>query len=92
MEARLDRLDCALVDVRMPGETGLALVEALRKRGIATPVILMTGDADPGLSERVARLGAFALISKPVSDAVILEIIEDAASQRAAATAGRSGP
>ena len=58
--------DCAIVDVRMPGETGLALAEFVRAAAENIPVILMTGDADATLAERAARCGAFALLGKPV--------------------------
>jgi len=71
-------LDCALVDVRMPGATGLALVEQLRDRGIGVPIILMTGDADAGLDQKAANLGVSALLRKPVNEAVMLDAIERA--------------
>ena len=69
-------LDCALVDVRMPGETGLALAKFLRISGIPMPVILMTGDADVTLAAKAARYGACALLAKPLTDAVLVEAIE----------------
>ena len=70
------RLDCALVDVRMPGETGFTLVKFLRASGIPMPVILMTGDADVTLTAKAARYGACVLLAKPLTDAVLVEAIE----------------
>ncbi|RPI55100.1 MAG: response regulator [Acidobacteria bacterium] len=70
------RVDCALVDVRMPGETGFTLVKFLRASGIPMPVILMTGDADVTLTAKAARCGAFALLAKPLTDAALVEAIE----------------
>ena len=72
------RLDCALVDVRMPGETGFMLVKFLRASGISVPVILMTGDADVTLRTRAARYGACVLLAKPLTDTALVEAIETA--------------
>ncbi len=72
------RLDCALVDVRMPGETGFMLVKFLRASGISVPVILMTGDADVTLKTKAARYGACVLLAKPLTDTALVEAIETA--------------
>lgn len=85
-----ESIDCALVDVRMTGETGLALTKLLRTAGITIPVILMTGDADVKLAAKAARCGAFALLSKPLNDAAIVEAIEGAVAGRGSALAGRA--
>ena len=87
-----EKIDCALVDVRMTGETGLALVKLLAAAGIKIPVILMTGDADVKLAAKAARCGAFALLSKPLHDAVIVEAIEAAVAGKESALAGRADP
>ena len=76
-------IDCALVDVRMPGATGLALVEHLRAHGIGVPIILMTGDADAGLDQKAAHLGVSALLRKPVTETVMLDTIERATAASA---------
>ncbi len=85
-------LDCALVDVRMTGETGLALTKFLRISGITIPVILMTGDADVTLAAKAARCGAFALLSKPLTDDAIIEAIEAAVVGGESVLAGRADP
>jgi FixJ family two-component response regulator len=82
-------LDCALVDVRMPGETGLALVSALRAARITLPVILMTGDAEVGLVEKAERLGAVAVLAKPLAYADVVATIDTAVARR---YAGADGP
>jgi FixJ family two-component response regulator len=83
-------LDCALVDVRMPGETGLGLVSALRSARITLPVVLMTGDAEAGLVEKAQRLGASAVLAKPLSCAEVVATIETALASRAGVQANRS--
>jgi FixJ family two-component response regulator len=88
--AAADELDCALVDVRMTGETGLALANILRISGVTMPVILMTGDSDLTLGAKAARCGAFALLSKPVSESAIMDAIEAAIARGDSALAARA--
>jgi FixJ family two-component response regulator len=57
--------DAAVLDVRMPGVSGLEVLAALQKRGPSVPVILTSAFADETLSEDAARLGAVVLLSKP---------------------------
>jgi len=82
-------LDCALVDVRMPGETGLGLVSALRGAHITLPVVLMTGDAEAGLVEKAQRLGASAVLAKPLSYADVVATIDAAVAGGAPVPANR---
>lgn len=81
--------DCALVDVRMPGETGLGLVSALRSARITLPVVLMTGDAEAGLVEKAQRLGASAVLAKPLSCSDVVATIETAVAGRTRVPANR---
>jgi FixJ family two-component response regulator len=89
--ASLSGLDCALVDVRMMGETGLALANVLRISGIRIPVVLMTGDADVTLASKAARCGACALLAKPVSDASLMAAIEAAIAGKESSLAWQAG-
>ena len=56
---------CAIVDVRMPGMDGLALMDELRERKIQIPVILATGFGDVPLAVRAMKAGAIDFIEKP---------------------------
>ncbi len=56
---------CAIVDVRMPGMDGLALMGELRERRIQIPVILATGFGDVPLAVRAMKAGAVDFIEKP---------------------------
>lgn len=70
--------DCLVLDLHMPGLSGLELLELLRKRGILVPAILLTGRFDPALSERMAKAGTLTTLQKPVETSVLLEWIERA--------------
>lgn len=71
---------CILLDVRMPGMSGLALFEALLERGIAQawPVIFLTGHADVPTAVESVKRGAFDFCEKPFSDNALVDRIEQA--------------
>ena len=69
---------CVLLDLHMPGMSGLELLDTLRARGSKLPVIAMTGRSDPALKERVARAGALVLLDKPVGDDTLLSSLTSA--------------
>jgi FixJ family two-component response regulator len=78
-EAFLGRFDadsrgCVLLDVNMPEMSGLELLEFLRGRQIAIPVIIVTAQKDTALQERARRAGAFAFFEKPVDASIITAI------------------
>ena len=56
---------CLLVDIRMPGMSGLDLIEELGRRKIAIPAIVMTGHADVRAMERMRALNTVGYLSKP---------------------------
>jgi FixJ family two-component response regulator len=64
--ADLDKCGCLLLDLHMPGVSGVELLEILRARSILTPAILMTGAADGQLLERAKKCGALAFLRKPI--------------------------
>lgn len=67
--ARLERdaeIDLALVDLQMPGMGGIAFVEALRARGSALPVIVLTADGSVSRAVEAIRAGALDFLIKPV--------------------------
>lgn len=67
--------DFLISDVHMPGMSGLELLVAVRKRGLALPVVLMTGRMSPQLRQRALDGGAAALLEKPLKDTEILSLI-----------------
>lgn len=70
---------CVLLDVNMPGISGLALLERLAAAGREAPVVLFTARRDDGLREAALALGARGLLTKPVEADALLRAIADAA-------------
>jgi two-component system, LuxR family, response regulator FixJ len=69
------RPGCLILDVRMPHMTGLQLQSTLKERGIAMPVIIMTGHSDVATCTESFRNGAFDFIEKPADDDFLVERI-----------------
>jgi len=78
---------CLLLDVRMPGMSGLALFEQLIARGLleSLPVIFLTGHADVPTAVDAVKRGAFDFCEKPFSDNALVDRVEQAL-QRSAST------
>ncbi len=71
---------CLILDVRMPGMSGLQLQDELALRGIQLPIIFLTGYADVPMTAGAMRKGAVDVIVKPIDGAVLLERVHDALS------------
>ena len=69
---------CLLLDVRMPGLSGLDLQEELRRRGVPPPIIIMTGHARVPVAVRALKGGAIDFIKKPFSEESLLEQVRKA--------------
>jgi len=69
---------CLVLDVRMPGMSGLDLQQQLRELEIDVPVIIVTGHADVPMAIRAMKDGAVDFIEKPYSDQILLERIQAA--------------
>lgn len=65
-------------DIHMPKMSGIELLANLKERGIATPVILLTGDVEPDLIERARELGAKAWLVKPLKLDLFLNTVRKA--------------
>jgi two-component system response regulator DctR len=76
---------CLLLDVRMPGMSGLALFDKISQRGLAEalPVIFLTGHADVPTAVDMVKRGAFDFCEKPFSDNALVDRIEQALRQSA---------
>ncbi|HQU49202.1 MAG TPA: response regulator [Casimicrobiaceae bacterium] len=72
-------LACAIVDVRMPGMTGVELQERLAAQGSELPIVFLTGHGDVAMAVRAMKRGAFDFLEKPVDDRQLLEVVRAAA-------------
>lgn len=72
------RSGCLLLDVRMPGMSGLELQEYLKRNEINIPVIVITGHGDVPMSVRAMKEGAIDFIEKPFNDELLLDAIRNA--------------
>lgn len=82
---------CLLLDVRMPGMSGLTLFDRLLGRGLARllPTIFLTGHGDVPTAVAAVKQGAFDFIEKPLSNNALVDRIEQALSCSAQALRGR---
>ncbi|WP_198670545.1 response regulator transcription factor [Oceanicella sp. SM1341] len=71
-------VDCILSDYRMPGRSGLELLEELRGRACDVPFILMTAFLSDPLRSRALSDGALAVLDKPVDEERLLGLLESA--------------
>lgn len=71
-------VDCLITDVRMPGMSGLDLLERVRAGGSNLPVIVLTSVLDQSARARALELGAQAWLTKPVADDVLLDQLKAA--------------
>jgi two-component system, LuxR family, response regulator FixJ len=69
---------CVLLDVRLPGISGIALQEELQLRGIDLPVIMLTGYSEVSVAVRALQQGAFDFIEKPFHDEQLLSCVAQA--------------
>jgi FixJ family two-component response regulator len=66
------RFGCLIVDVKMPGMTGLELLQRLQAQGASPPVIIITSVTDSIARARAREFGAHAYLTKPVAEEVLL--------------------
>ena len=69
---------CLLLDVRMPGVSGLELQRQLRSDGSPVPIIFMTGHGNIPMSVRAMKAGAFEFLTKPCRDEDLLSVVNQA--------------
>lgn len=88
---RQDAPGCLVLDVRLPGTSGLDFQERLAAHGIDLPVILMSGHGDVPMTVRGMKAGALDFLLKPFRDQDMLDIVSRAIAQDTARRAARVG-
>jgi two-component system, NtrC family, nitrogen regulation response regulator NtrX len=76
--AKAQRFDLILSDVVMPGRDGIALLEDLKSAGVASPAVMMSGQATIEMAVKATRLGASDFLEKPISTDKLLLTVENA--------------
>ncbi len=84
-----ERCGCLVLDVRMPGMSGLELQERLAAQGTPLPIIIVTGHGDIPMAVRAMKAGAVDFLEKPFNNQQLLERITAALRSDAAAQAER---
>ncbi len=75
---RNEHFDLILSDVVMPGKSGLDLLEELKRAGVQTPIVLISGQANIEMAVKATRLGALDFLEKPLSTDKLLVTVENA--------------
>ena len=70
-----------VLDVRMPGISGLSLLDSLREQGVDQPVIMLTGHGTVEMCRRAFKAGAAEFLEKPVDDELLIEALQNAVRQ-----------
>ena len=82
-----------VLDVRMPGLSGLTVLDLLRQQGVDQPVVMLTGHGTVDMCRRAFKAGAAEFLEKPVDDEALLEAVHNAVREhvrsRQRDTAGR---
>ncbi len=79
-------VDCLILDIRMPGLSGLDLQQRLDAAGSSTPIIFITAHDDEESRARALTHGALAYFEKPFDDAELLEKVFEAIGERPPST------
>ena len=87
-----NRFDCLITDIRMPGMSGLDLLQHLAAAGSTMPVIVVTSFDDPLSRSRAMESGAHAYLTKPVTDDALLQSLKTALPGREIPGEDEEGP
>jgi len=71
------RFDLILSDVVMPGKSGMELLEELKKSGLQTPIVMISGQANIEMAVKATRLGALDFLEKPLTTDKLLLTVEN---------------
>jgi FixJ family two-component response regulator len=78
------RPDCVVLDVHLPGLTGLDVQRQLKAERILLPIVMITGNEEPGAKDKALAGGAVAFLVKPIHARILLDAIEGAVQRQIA--------
>ncbi|HTU01640.1 MAG TPA: response regulator transcription factor [Candidatus Sulfotelmatobacter sp.] len=87
---RLEGPACLVLDVRLPGLSGIELQRALVERNLYIPIVFLTGHGDIPMTVRAIKAGAVEFLTKPFHDQELLDAIQQALAQDSVARQGRA--
>ena len=88
---RVDGPSCLVLDVRLPGVSGLDFQQKLTETGVQIPVVFITGYGDIPMSVKAMKSGAVEFLTKPFRDQDLLDAIQQALERDRVARQDRSG-
>ena len=71
-----ERADCLVLDVRMPGQSGLDVQHLLISAGHDVPIVFITGHGDIPMAVQALKAGAIDILAKPFDDGIFLKAVE----------------
>lgn len=80
---------CVLLDIRMPGKSGMTILDAIQSRDSTLPVIIMTGHGNVELCRRAFKGGALEFLTKPIDADILIETVSMALEQHEQALAAQ---
>ena len=80
--SRSHDVDCSVIDIQMPGMTGLEVQERMNRAGMDVPVIFITAFTEEGIEEEAMSAGAVGFLRKPFTDEALVELIRIAVKRR----------
>ncbi|MBB5751371.1 response regulator transcription factor [Prosthecomicrobium pneumaticum] len=75
-QRRISRPACAVLDMRLPGISGLDVLRQMRRSGWTMPVLFVSGHADVATAVRALHAGACDMLEKPVNDTLLLQLVQ----------------
>ena len=82
MTHKVEDLDVAVIDINLPGKSGIQLLQQLYNTKIYIPVIMITGEPNLSVIPEIVRAGAYDFIAKPIIKDVLLNAIARAAEKK----------
>ena len=76
-----EAIGAIVLDVRMPGTSGLTVLDTLRAQGVDQPIVMLTGHGTVEMCRRAFKAGAAEFLEKPVNDELLIETLQNAVRQ-----------
>ena len=80
--SELGVVSCLLLDLVMPGMSGLEVKQQLGARGLRIPTVLVTAHTDDDVEQHLLAAGAIAILPKPVDQQILLRLVREVVSER----------